>query len=248
MKISVALVPKLFRDPRQHVAAVVDVLRATSSLVAMFDRGLSRAIIPDTLRDARALALRNFSLLCGEAKALPIAGFDYGNSPAEFSQLALRGKSAVLWTTNGTKAIGAVAESPLVIAAALTNREAAAGRLVNEATRRKLDIAIVCAGLDRGQLFSLEDDVVAGAIVEAVREIRGDVQMADSAWAALHLWRWYRGDAMRMFRHAAHGRALGRMGFEADLEFAARADVSSVVPVLTMEDGVKTLRVRSARG
>ena len=87
--------------------AVVDVLRATTSLVTMFDRGLARAIIPDTLRDARALALSHFSLLCGESKALPLAGFDYGNSPAEFATLSLKDKSAVLWTTNGTKAIAA---------------------------------------------------------------------------------------------------------------------------------------------
>jgi 2-phosphosulfolactate phosphatase len=247
MKVSVALVPRLMRDPASQAVAVVDVLRASSSLVTMFERGLIRAIIPDTLRDARALALKNFSLLCGEAKALPLAGFDYGNSPAEFAQLPLRGKSAVLWTTNGTKAIGAVAGAPVVIVAAFTNRRAAALRLVAEAVRRKLDIGIVCAGLDRGQLFSLEDNVAAGGIVEAVRQIAPDAQMADSAVAAEHLWRWYRGDAMRSFRHASHGRALARMGFDLDLEYAARTDIAGAVPVLTIEDGVKTLRSRPAK-
>lgn len=244
MKISVALVPRLLRDPESHVVAVVDVLRATSSLVTMFDRGLVRAIIPDSLRDARALALRNYSLLCGEAKQLPLAGFDYGNSPAEFSQLALRGKSAVLWTTNGTRAIGAVASAPVVVVAALTNRRAAALRLADEASKRALDIAIVCAGLERGQLFSLEDNVAAGGIVEAIHAISPATEMTDSAWAAQHLWRWYRGDAMRAFRQAAHGRTLARMGFDLDLEYSARMDISGAVPALTVEDGVKTLRVR----
>jgi 2-phosphosulfolactate phosphatase len=247
MKVSVALVPRLLRDPQTHAVAVVDVLRASSSLVTMFERGLVRAIIPDSLRDARALALRNFSLLCGEAKALPLAGFDYGNSPAEFAQLPLRGKSAVLWTTNGTKAIGAVSAAPVVVVAAFTNRRASALRLVSEASRRKLDIGIVCAGLERGQLFSLEDNVAAGGIVEAVRQIAPDAQMTDSAWAAEHLWRWYRGEPMRAFKQASHGRALARMGFDADLEYAARADISGAVPVLTVEDGVKTLRTRPAK-
>ena len=241
MRIGVALVPRLLRDPAGHCVAVVDVLRATTSLVAMFDGGLTRAIIPDSLRDARALALRHFSLLCGEAKALPIAGFDYGNSPAEFAQAPLQGKSAVLWTTNGTKAIGAAAGAPFVIAAAFTNRTAAAQRLVREAAERGLDIAVVCAGLERGQLFSLEDNVAAGAVVQAVRTAAPDVTMTDSAWAAQHLWSWYGGDAGRAFRHAAHGRALARMGFETDLEHAAKVDASSIVPALHVEDGVKVL-------
>jgi len=243
MKISVALTPRLLREPRSHVIGVVDVLRATTSLVAMFDSGLLRAIVADTLRDARTLALRNFSLLCGEAKALPIAGFDYGNSPAEFAGTPLAGKSAVLWTTNGTRALGAAASAPLVAVAALTNRRAAARRMLDEAARRNLDVAVVCAGLERGAAFSLEDSISAGAIVEAVREADPAVAMTDSAWGALHLWEFYGGDAMKAFRHSVHGRALGAMGFDADLAHAAQVDVSDTVPVMTVEDGVKTLRV-----
>jgi 2-phosphosulfolactate phosphatase len=243
MRISVALTPRLLLEPRAHVIGVVDVLRATSSLVAMFDSGLLRAIIADTLRDARNLALRNFSLLCGEAKALPIAGFDYGNSPAVFAGAPLTGKSAVLWTTNGTRALGAAATAPVVAVAALTNRRAVAKRLISEATARNLDVAVVCAGLDRGAAFSLEDSISAGAIVEAVSEADPAIAMADSAYAALHLWQFYGGDAMRAFRHSVHGRALGAMGFDADLAHAAQVDVSETVPVMTVEDGVKTLRV-----
>jgi hypothetical protein len=36
--------------------------------------------------------------------------------------------------------------------------------------------------------------------------------MTDSSWAALHLWRWYRGDPMRAFRQSKHGRALHELG------------------------------------
>jgi 2-phosphosulfolactate phosphatase len=247
MKLSVALTPRLLRDPRSHAIAVVDVLRATSSLVAMFENGLLRALVADTLRDARDLALRNFSLLCGEAKALPMAGFDYGNSPAEFAGLSFKGKSAVLWTTNGTKAIGAASTSPAVAVAALTNRRAAAARLIEEGSQRGIDIAVVCAGLERGSAFSLEDSVTAGAIVEAVHDADGGIALSDSAWATMHLWKWYRGDAMRAFRHSVHGRALAAMGFDRDLAYAARVDTSEIVPMLYVEDGVKTLRLRPHR-
>ena len=112
----------------------------------MFEAGLLRAIISDNLKQARVLAANNFSLLCGEVDGVPPQGFDYGNSPSEFAGLSFKGKSAVLFTTNGTAAINIAAEAPVVIAASLLNRKAAARRAVEEAVRRKLDIAIVCAG------------------------------------------------------------------------------------------------------
>jgi 2-phosphosulfolactate phosphatase len=247
MKVSVALTPRLLREPQAHAVAVVDVLRATSSLVAMFDNGLLRALIADNLRQARDLALRNFSLLCGEAKAVPLPGFDYGNSPAEFAGLSFKGRSAVLWTTNGTRALGVASPSPAVVVAALANRRAAAARLIDEAARRGIDLAVMCAGLERGAAFSLEDSVAAGAVVEAVHDADRGVAMTDGAWAALHLWKWYRGDAMRAFRHSAHGRALMRMGFDRDLAYAARVDTTGTVPMLYIENGVKTLRLRPHR-
>ena len=247
MQISVALTPRLLREPHNHAVAVVDVLRATTSIIAMHENGLLRAIISDNIQQARKLARSNFSLLCGEVRSLPPAGFDYGNSPAEFAGLSFKGKSAVVLTTNGTKALSAAAESPFAIAAALTNRRAAARCLVAEAARRNLDVAVVCAGAERGTAFSLEDSVAAGAIVEAAVEEDPALHMTDSSWAALHLWRWYRGDAMRAFRHSAHGRALAALGFDRDLKFAARIDVSKAVPQLYVDGDVKVTRTRPAR-
>ncbi len=247
MKITVALTPGLVREPRTQAVAVVDVLRATTSLVAMFEGGLLRAIISRNLQQARKLALNNFALLCGEIRAVPPPGFDYGNSPAEFAGLSFRGKSAVLLTTNGTRAIAAVAAAPVVVAAALTNRRAAAARVVEEAAKRRLDVAVVCAGVEKGTAFSLEDTAAAGSIVEAVRELDATIALTDEAWAALHLWHWYRGDAGRIFGQSKHGRALLEAGFAEDLRYAGQVDVSSTVPLLFDDGGVNVLRVRKPR-
>ncbi len=242
MKISVALTPKLLREPRQHAVAVVDVLRATTSLVTMLENGLLRAIISDNLQTARKLALNNFSLLCGEVKAQPPPGFDYGNSPAEFAELSFKGKSAVLFTTNGTRALMAAAGAPFVAAGALLNRRAVGQRLVAEAAAHGIDIAVVCAGVDRGTAFALEDTATAGAIVEAAIEADSALAMTDSSWAALHLWHWYRGDAMRLFRQSKHGRLLHELGFDNDLNYSSQVDIYNSVPVLHDADGTKVLR------
>jgi 2-phosphosulfolactate phosphatase len=247
MRITVALTPGLLRDPSASAVGVVDVLRASSSLVTMFERGLLRALIAGTLNEARQLALRNFSLLCGEIKSVPAPGFDYGNSPAQYAEVSLKGKSAVLFTTNGTRAIRAAAQAPVVAVASLLNRRAAAARLLDEATRRNLDIALVCAGRERGLAFSLEDSIAAGAMVEATHEADPAVLLTDEAWAAYHLWRWYRGDAMRAFRQSAHGRALLGLGFEDDLRFAAQLDAFDTVPMLYRDGDVMEVRTRPRR-
>lgn len=245
MQIEVALTPRLLRRPESYAVAVVDVLRASTSIVAMHENGLLRTIVSENIHQARQLSRANFSLLCGEVKAVPPAGFDYGNSPAEFSALSFKGKSAVVMTTNGTRAIASAAEAPFVAVGALTNRTAVARRLLDEAVLRQLDIAIVCAGADRGAAFALEDTAAAGAIVEAAREADDVLHMTDSAWAAVHLWRWYKGDAMRAFRQSRHGRVLLEQGFEHDLRYSARVDISSVVPALSMENGLRVLRSRA---
>ena len=248
MKITVALTPRMLRNPRDHAVAVVDVLRATTSIITMLEGGLLRAIVSSNVQQARKLALANFSLLCGEVRSRPPAGFDYGNSPAEFAALSFKGKSAVIFTTNGTRAFTEAAAAPVVLAAALTNRRAAAQRLIAEAASRGLDAAVVCAGVERGTAFSLEDTATAGAIVDAAREHDSAITLTDEAWAALHLWRWYRGDALRMFGQSSHGRALRELGFEADLAYAAQLDIIESVPILYHDGDTKVLRVRAARG
>jgi len=247
MRITVALTPGLLREPGTSAVGVIDVLRASSSLVTMFERGLLRALIAGTLNEARQLALRNFSLLCGEVKSVPLPGFDYGNSPAQYAALSLKGKSAVLFTTNGTRAMRVAAQAPVVAVASLLNRRAAAARLLEEAGRRHLDITLVCAGRERGTAFSLEDSIAAGAIVEAAHEADATVSLTDEAWAAYHLWRWYRGDAMRAFRQSAHGRALLGLGFEDDLHFAAQLDAFETVPMLYHDGETLEVRVRQRR-
>ena len=49
---------------------------------------------------------------------------------------------------------------------------------------------------------------------------------------------------MRAFRQSRHGRGLLEKGFEPDLRYAARLDISATVPVLSIENGLRTLRTR----
>lgn len=245
MRLDVALLPRLLRRPGSSaclpvgtVCLLIDVLRASSSIVTLFAQGAEEVVVAGSSAAARRIATREPGryLLCGEVAGLAPRGFDYGNSPSEFAALDMRGRRVVLSTTNGTKALRTLAGSPVVLVGALLNASAAVATLLDEARLRGLDAALVCSGLEGGNAFSLEDAFAAGALVEnAVEQSRrgtGDLTLSDSAMAACRLYQSYQGDAAACFREAEHGRSLTGIGLGRDLEFCAQVDRYDVVPKL----------------
>ena len=243
MRVEVTFLPRLASNVEAKVCVVIDALRATSTLVVLIERGVREVLVCGTQAEARRIARRTGFFLCGEVDSLPPPDFDYGNSPTEFAALDLAGRSAVLYTTNGTRALRQVAGAPAVLVGALLNRRAAAGVALAEADGHSRDIAVVCAGRGSGRYFSLEDTFVAGALVDSLlAQARGAglrPRLWNDALAALRLYRSYRGRAMACFRQADHARSLLDLGLGRDLEFCARADVSTAVPRLRRgEDGL----------
>jgi 2-phosphosulfolactate phosphatase len=243
MRVEVTFLPSLASDVEAKVCVVVDVLRATSTLVVLVERGVKEVVVCRRLAQARRIARLTGYLLCGEVNSLPPRDFDYGNSPTEFAGLDLSGQSAILVTSNGTGALRQVADAQAVLVGALLNRRAAAEAALTEATAADRDIAIVCAGRGSGRYFSLEDTFVAGALVDSLlaqaRAADLRLRMWNDALAALRLYRSYRGRALACFRQADHARSLLDLGLGHDLEFCARTDVSTVAPRLQRgEDGL----------
>ncbi len=233
MRIEVAFTPALLREPEGKLCVVVDLLRLTSTVITMFGRGLARALVVDTPGQARRAARAQPSLLlCGEEGGLPPSGFDYGNSPSEFDRLDLRGRRAVLATTNGTPALTHAARCPVVLVGAQLNARAVANGALREASANDLDITILCAGNNRGLRFALEDAFAAGGLVQEMIRRRRKLELRDSAVAALQIYRSYRGSVRAAFRDAAHGRALIALGLRRDLAFCGQRDRFAVVPRL----------------
>lgn len=255
MRLDVALTAGLVRRPEEAVCIVVDVLRASSACVAMFDSGIERiAIAPDTetARRLRAEILPD-ALLCGEAGGLPPEGFDYGNSPAEFGALDLHGRSAVLSTSNGTRALHVVAAAPSAFVGCLMNRTAVARAALSAAGRHAVGVTVVCAGNDLGTSFSLDDTFAAGALIVALTaELEAGTGspepiLTDSAVMARRLFDSYEGEGLAAFHEALHGRGLERLGFGADLVRCAEIDRSLAVPRLRRnEQGHLILRTAEA--
>lgn len=218
-------------DTTGRVVAVIDVLRASTTIATALHHG-ARAVVPlESSEDvvARAKALERADvLLAGERRMLPIPGFDLGNSPLEYTPERVDNKIVLLTTTNGTNAVSAVQGARDVVVASYVNFSAVLSML-RAALRGGADIAIVCAGRERQ--FSLEDAACAGRYARQVAKRLQQVELNDAAVAAMLIDKRYGDNVVRVFEAAEHGRALREAGFGDDLAACAALDAHPVLPI-----------------
>ena len=218
--IDVAFTPAGLRPVRLAVA--VDVLRASSTIVAALDAGYRRVLCTASRGDAERLRAPG-RLLAGERGCQPIEGFDLGNSPSSLPPAD--GEDLVLCTTNGTPAIlSALRVAEVVLVGSLTNLDAIAERIP-----RGEQTTIVCAGTDG--CFALEDAYVAGRIVARLEGVRTDAAQAAERLAGAYINPY---DPLAQSANAAVLRATGQA---ADIEFCARESVSTAVPEAALLPG-----------
>jgi 2-phosphosulfolactate phosphatase len=230
MKIDLAFTPYELdkKDLRGKTVAVIDALRATSTMIAAFDNGCSGFIPVPTVEEAMQLAALKKDpdlLLGGERNAMPLEGFHLGNSPRDYRPEKVRGKVVVLTTTNGTQALLAARKAAEVFIGAFLNVSALSRRL-EEAGR---DVIMGCSG-EKG-LFCLEDTVCAGAIIDRLEQEGGSILKSDAAVAAKLLYEYYESDIYGMLAGCDWGQYLESVGLGKDLRICAQVDSSRLVPI-----------------
>jgi len=82
-----------------HPILMIDVLRATSTIVTALAGGATDICVVDARLDTDEGVIR-----MGEKKGIQLEGFDYDNSPSTISGIDLSGKQVLLETTNFSKA------------------------------------------------------------------------------------------------------------------------------------------------
>lgn len=213
MLVHVAFTPA--EATRVPTAVVVDVLRATSTIVQALDTGYERVFCCAEVDEAFALKEElGDAVVAGERGGNPLPGFDFGNSPLEF--LTPQANSVVLTTTNGTRAVvQAALNCDVVLVGSMLNLDAVAAA----ALERGEDVEIVCAGLRGG--YSEDDAYCAGRIAARVGG-----EPTDAARRALELASSFptAEQALRTIRR------VDEVVTEEDLVWCARESVTGVVP------------------
>lgn len=218
-------------DVTGRVVAVIDVLRASTSIAVALSNDAKGVIPVETAEDAMTRS-KQFEkgevVLAGEQKMMPISGFGLGNSPREFTTEAVGGRTVLITTTNGTKALLGVQGARDIVVASYVNFSAVLSML-RAAARANADITIVCAGNEGN--FSLEDSACAGRFVRAIPKRLASVVLNDAATASALIDRRYGDNIEKVFKDSTHGQALTAAGFEADLAVAAAVDSFPVLPI-----------------
>ena len=211
---------------------VIDVLRATTTICAALHHG-ARAVVPvgtaeEAMRLAQTLGPTDV-VLAGEQNSERIPGFSAGNSPLEMTEAIVRGKTLVMTTTNGTRALLATQSASEVFVAGAVNL-ALAGARARELLLSRRDLVILCAGKDSS--FGLDDAYAAGRLVLAALDGRRRRKgLNDAALVALDLTRRYSDRWELPYALSAAGRQLARLGMQADVVEAGRENAYPVLPI-----------------
>ena len=220
------------------VVVVVDILRATTSMISALNEGAAALIPTASIEEAMAMKKRGFPVAAErEGKILDFA--DYGNSAFEFMKHDVKGKEIVFSTTNGTVTLAKGAALGEVVLGAFSNITPLSEWLAQQ----DKNVLILCSGWKN--TFCLEDSVFAGALTEKLSALRPYVIRCDSAKAAMDLWETARKDIMAYIEKALHRERLRQLGVDDVLEYSFKPDTATAVPVLTGGRLVDVLRTKT---
>lgn len=206
------------------VIVVLDVIFATSSMIAAFSHGI-RACIPaaDELSARRHASTSTGVVMAGEKNAIVPEGFAHF-APLQLTRGALANRILVFCSTNGAPALTMAAGGPHVYAGSLLNRAALCQHLL--AQHAAESIIFMCAGSAGG--FSLEDFYGAGAFVSELGRLGGGWCLSDSARAAAATF--HQHDAVEALLWSRVGRLMSGLQLDDDLRYCAQMDVLNIVP------------------
>ncbi len=228
------------RDLSRSVCVVFDVLRATSTIVTALAHGAAALIPVAEISDALALRRRQPELLlAGEREGLRISpelaegtAFDFGNSPREFTADRVQGRTIVITTTNGTRALRACAGAQLVLAGSFLNLGATIDRV-----RDAESLLLVCGGTFERAAY--EDVLCAGAVLEQLPS----AEITDAALLARKAYRAAAKDLLAALDEAENGRRLrARSELSADVEFCAMVDCFPIGAVMDHAGSITVAR------
>ncbi|MBJ6116774.1 2-phosphosulfolactate phosphatase [Pontibacter sp. BT310] len=222
--IDVCFSPELLHlyELKGKAVVAVDILRATSTMVAAFAHGATDIIPVMKLEECQAFAEKG-CLIAAERDGVKAEGFDLGNSPFAYMDGNVQGRTIAITTTNGTRAIHLSMEADEIIVGAFLNLQAVADHL----KELQLDVLVVCAGW-KGK-FNLEDTLFAGALAERLQD--SFTFENDATLASLHLYHAAKNDLAGFLRQSSHVRRLENLEIHKDVEFCLLHDKYNVLPV-----------------
>lgn len=208
------------------IVVVIDVLRATSAMVAAFENGVDRIIPVSTVEEARQYIGKPGYIAAAERNAEVVEGFAYGNSPLAYVGQDLRGMTIVMSTTNGTKAINIARDAKKLVIGSFLNLTA----LCDWLQEQDEDVLLLCSGWK--DKFNLEDSVFAGAVIDRLLASGKFGVEEDSSIAAKYMFMAARDNFMGILKAAPRRRRIEQLKLLSDVKYCLTPDQSTLIPIL----------------
>lgn len=239
MNIDVCFSPALY--PVYHnpeaIVVVVDVFRATTTMAAAFQNGISS--IRPVASVEEAMEYKRKGWLVGAERNVKRCDFaDFGNSPFDYTPEKVVGKDVIFTTTNGTKAITIAKSAYRVITGAFINLQAVA----DFCRKHGRDVVVLCSGWQ--DKVNIEDTLFGGALVD-VLVATGEYEPAtDAAIIARDMWTNNRDNLLAYIDPTDHMARLKANYLADSVPYCLTLNSAAVVPELTIEGGVLVLRTK----
>ncbi|MDA3906834.1 MAG: 2-phosphosulfolactate phosphatase [Bacteroidales bacterium] len=204
---------------------IIDVLRATSVIATALTNGAKKVMTTHSIDVALAQKAKNpYLILGGERNAERIKGFDFGNSPLEYTSDNIRNENILLCTSNGTQAVNKALGANILIAASFLNLDSIVKYLenVNE------DFNIVCSGTNGN--FSLDDGLCAGLILSELRK-RITVSTNDLGELLVIPFEKDSFSLHELLNECFHFNFLKNNGFSVDVDYCLNINYIDLIPI-----------------
>lgn len=214
-------------DVSNSIVVIIDVLRATSTIATALHNGATNVIPVDSVPDCIRIGKEMGCITAGERDGQVAEGLQYGNSPFEYPEEFIKGKTLVLTTTNGTKLLHMAHSKGAkeIITGSFPNISAICDHLI----KSNQNVILACAAWkDR---VNIEDTLFAGAVIERIRE--NFSLNCDASEMAASLYNTASPDLYGFMEknNATHYLRLTNYGLEKDIRFCLTDDISPALPL-----------------
>jgi len=214
-------------DVSNSIVVVIDILRATSTITAALQNGAKSIIPVDSVAECIRIGKQIDAITAGERDGKVAEGLQYGNSPFEYPEKFIKGKTLVLTTTNGTKLLHMALDKGAtdIIIGAFSNLDAVCHYL----SRKKKPVILACAAWkDR---VNMEDSLFAGAVIEKIKD-HFSIN-CDASKIAETMYKQAKDDLFGFMENheASHYLRLMSFGLEKDIRYCLTPNTVDVLPV-----------------
>ncbi len=210
------------------IVVVIDVLRATSAITTALHYGVEKIIPVSSIEEAKEFKSKGY-LVGAERDGQIVEGFDFGNSPFAYMDPTMKGKTIVLTTTNGTKAINISKANKTVVIGCLNNMDILCQWLIEQ---HKNTLILASGWKDK---VNLEDTICGGAIADSLLESRKFRSNEDSTVAAKFIYRSAKEHLWSFLRASSHRRRLIKLNIQKDVKYCLTLNTVPCIPILQGE-------------